>query len=567
MLESLSVASLGIIDRVELVLEPGFTVLTGETGAGKSLLVSSLELVAGQRASAELVRSGDERLQVQAVFSLAPDSGLAAVLAELGVSADDGLSIRREVSASGRSRCWLNDVAVSTGALQTVAPFLLSIHGQHEQHGLGDAATQRRLTDQFGGHHELVAATAAAFAAWREAADEAARLTAARERRRDRLDVIAYQLAEIDAVDPRDGEDQELAQRRLVLRNRVRLTELSAAALGRLADGEAPVLDHLARALRETEDMVACGLALEPAAVSLREALILVEDGVRALQGAADALDQDPSELDLLESRLHRLEGLMLKYGSPLATVVAHRAALAREREELADVAESMTRAAAAASTALVAVDRAARDLHAARLRAGDELAAAVVAVLARLGMAGTRLELVWTARPDPSSPLVRDGTAVAAAADGVEECELLFSANPGEELRPMARIASGGELSRLHLALRSALRRRRGGAPRTLLFDEVDSGLGGATAAALAALLADLAANDQVLAVSHLPQVAARAGGHFRISKEDQDGRVVTRVHGLDGAERVQEVARMVAGERVTAAALEHARELLAAP
>jgi len=564
MLERLSVRGLGIIDAVEFEFAPGFAALTGETGAGKSLLVESLKLLGGQRAHSDLVRTGDSRLQVEGAFTFLPGSELVVLLDELGTSGNGAIVIRREVTEGGRSRCWINDVQVTAGALQRVAPHLLAIHGQHEQHGLAEAAVQRRMVDDFGGHEALVEDTSLCFAAWRSAADELDRLRSAQASRRDRLDVITYQLNEIEAADPRDDEDDELRRRRLELRHATRIAELRTSVLDALSEQEGAAVDRLARAERELEEMAECGVSMASGTERLNEARVHVEEVVRELQGVSDATDADPGELDGVESRLHLLEQLMLKYGSSLTSVLAHRDALVAERGELESVEERLEEAEANADAVLAAYDRAAEALDAARQTAGTALAAEVEEVLARLAMEGTRLEFSWAPRLETTSPLRRDGVQVAFDADGVEECVALIAANPGEDPRPMARIASGGELSRIHLALRTVLRSRKNSTSLTLLFDEVDSGLGGATAAALAELLAELAVTDQVIVVTHLPQVAARAAGHFRVEKVLDDGRAVTRVQPLDEEAREAEVARMLAGDELTQSAHAHARVLL---
>lgn len=565
MLERLVVRGLAIIDQVELELGPGFTALTGETGAGKSLLVESLKLLSGQRAQSDLVRTGDDRLRVEGWFSPVTDAEARAVLDELGVDSADELVLRREVSEAGRSRCWVNDTSVTAGALQRIAPYVLSIHGQHEQHGLAEAAIQRDLVDQFGALGDLTERVAKAHRAWADAAAEASRLRDAQSRRRDRLDVIAFQIAEIDAVDPQCDEDQELLARRQLLRHAVRVLELAESAVSGLADQEGAAIDALARAGRDLEGMVACGLPLEDCVGRLAEAQVHVEEVVREVRGLVAGVDEDPAELERVESRLHRLEQLMLKYGSPIEEMLRHRDRLVAERDELGQVEDRLEAAEAAAEEALGEFDRVSTELDAARRAAGRELTTEVEKVLGRVEMEGTTLAFDWGARPDERSPLSRAGKAVAFDAHGVEECQLLIVTNPGEEPRLMARIASGGELSRLHLALRAVLIGRHADRSRTLLFDEVDSGLGGATAAALADVLAHLAAENQVLVVTHLPQVAARAESHYRVEKVVEDGRAVTRTRALDRAERETELARMLAGEKVTESARAHARELLA--
>ena len=564
MLERLTVRGLGIIDEAMLEPEPGFVVLTGETGAGKSLLVESLKLLAGQRAQSDLVRSGDERLVVEGWFRLAGSLSIDAILAELGIEHDGTLVVRRELTSEGRGRAWLNDLAVTAGSLQRLAPHLLAIHGQHEQYGLADPVEQRRLVDTFGALEGPRAEVAAAWSGWQEADLELKRLEAARDRRRDRLDAIAFQLAEIDGLAPQPGEDESLRERRQLLRHAVRLLELSCSVLERLSDGDQAVVDELARASREVEQMAACGLSLEGVVQRLDEAGVAVAEAVRKLQDLSGGIGEDPAELDAVETRLARLDQLMLKYGSPVERLLEHRDRLEAERGELQGVEVRLGAASVAAREALAAYGHAAQTLDAVRREAGERLLETVSGLLGRLNMGGTRLKFQWAARADGSSPLERDGRRVAFDGEGVELPELLIAPNPGEELRPMARIASGGELSRLHLALRTALRSRRGATGLTLLFDEVDSGLGGTTAAALAGLLAELARVDQVLVVTHLPQVAALAGCHFRVEKVERDGRAVTRVEHLDDEAREREVARMLSGEKLGQSALAHARTLL---
>jgi DNA repair protein RecN (Recombination protein N) len=564
MLERLCVRGLGIIDEVELAFGEGFGVLTGETGAGKSLLVESLKLLSGQRAQSDMVRTGDDRLRVEAWFSGSDHELLQQLLAELGVVGDEQLVLRRELSSAGRSRCWVNDTTVTAATLQRIAPHLLSIHGQHEQHGLADNAVQRRLVDDYGGLSKLLRRVRSSYADWAEAASQVDRLREAQSRRRDRLDTISFQVVEIDSAELRPGEDRQLLERRQLLRHAVRISELSSSVLSRLADREGAAVEAMAQAEREVENMAECGLELDGISDRLVEARVQVEEVVRELRDLLSGVGEDPAELESVESRLHLLDQLMLKYGSPIEAVIEHRDALRGERDELIQVEDRLESAEAAAREALGEYDRAAGELDRARAIAASSLVEDIQKVLGRLNMGGTRLAFEWQARADERSPLTRNGRAVAFDADGVEECELLIAANPGEEARPMARIASGGELSRLHLALRTVLLGRLDAGPLTLLFDEVDSGLGGATAAALAELLADLAAENQVLVVTHLPQVAARAGSHFQVEKVLERNRAVTRATRLDSGRREIELARMLAGDELTESARAHARSLL---
>ncbi len=565
MLERLDVRGLGIIERVDIVVPPGFSVLTGETGAGKSLLVGSLDLIAGGRASADAVRSGEPKLVVQAWFAPPLPGEVDVILEDLGIEFDGDIVIRREVGDSGRSRCWVNDTIVTVGGLQRIAGRLLAIHGQHEQHGLSDTRVQRKLVDDFGRLESELTAVREAWDRWSRAAADVNRLEAARNRRRDRLDVIAFQEAEIDGVAPVAGEDEELRQRRTRLRNAVRLRTLVAEITSTLGDREGSIVEELARTSRAIGELGECGVDTSGMAPLIAEAQLLSEEVLREVRAQGTDVENDPGELEELESRLHRLESLTLKYGGTLQNVLEHRRGLAEERKELENVEEHLDQARAEAQAALEAYDRAARVLHERRVEASRVMEGEITAVLERLDMTGATLKFRWSARPDTGSPLIRDGSPAAFDEDGVEEAELFLAANRGEPLRPMARIASGGELSRIHLAIRTVLRRRAPAGGLTLLFDEVDSGLGGRAAAALAELLADLARDDQVLVVTHLAQVAGRAEAQFRVEKKTHAGRTTTTVSRLSQPQRVDEISRMVAGDAVTDAARAHAVELLA--
>ena len=564
MLERLHVRSLGIIEDVTVVFGSGFSALTGETGAGKSLLVESLELVAGGRASAELIRTGDDKLVVEASFSPPSSRALDQEFGDLGISRDDQVIIRREVTSAGRSRCWVNDTPVTVGGLQRVASHLLAIHGQHEQHGLADGEKQRRLIDAFGGLGSEDSAVRDAWERWSEAAGEVHRLEVARGRRRDRLDAIAFQEAEIDHLALSPGEDEELRSRRLRLRHAARLQALTSEVIEALGEKEGAVIEELARAERAVAEMAECGVEIGELQHMVAEARVITEEALGEIREVGGDLRDDPSELEFVESRLHALEKIMLKYGGSPAEVLDYRERLKVERAELEGVEDRLERSRKVAEEALAAFDHAAEILQRKREKSSHAMEVEISRVLDRLNMAGTRLEFSWAVRPEDESPLFRSGMRVAFGPDGVEEVELLLAANQGEDLRPMAKIASGGELSRLHLAFRTVLRRRGPSQGLTLLFDEVDSGLGGATASALAGLLEELAAHDQVLVVTHLAQVAGKAAVQYKVAKTTMDGRTTTSILRLEGQARTEEVARMVAGESVTDAARSHALELL---
>jgi len=563
MLRELEVRDLGIIERVRLELPPGFIVLTGETGAGKSLLVQSLQLLAGERADAEAVRGGRDRLLVEGCFVTPPDEGARTLLGELGVGGGEELVLRREVSASGRSRAWINDASVTVGALQRLAPHLLAIHGQHEQRGLTDPATHIALVDAAGRLEAERAAVADAYAAWNEVRQRLAAQRGALASRRDRLDVIAFQAREIDEARPELGEEERLREERAFLQHAERIGELVASAQGALGGGGGAVA--LARAGRAVRELQELGIGVGETVADLEQARMLAEEAERALLGLGDRVRPDPLRLETIEARLAALERLARKYGGSLAAVLEHRARLLAEQGQLEGVEDDIARLEGEERSLAARYLELALALSAHRAVAAREFSGRVAEVLKSLGIPRARLRLRPERRVASDGAMELDGGRVEPAPDGVDTGEFELSTNPGEELRSMARIASGGELSRIHLAMRTVLRDsvpRRG--VLTLLFDEVDAGIGGNVADELGALLAGIGTRDQVLVVTHLPQVAGRAASHFVVRKHAARGRTVTAVEQVVGETRVEELVRMLGGGAPTPAARQHARELL---
>jgi len=562
MLRELEVRDLGIIEAVRLELPAGLVALTGETGAGKSLLVQSLQLLVGERADSEQVRAGSERLLVDGRFDTPNSPAARAVLDALGVGSGEEVAVRREVTSAGRSRAWIDDTPVTVGALQRLAPHLVAIHGQHEQRGLADPATHVALIDTAGGLEELRAEVAASFDAWRAVDEELAAQRRSLVSRRDRLDVITFQLREIEEARVEAGEDESLAEERALLRHGERIGELLAGARGELGgDGGTVALARAARAVRE---LASLGLNLGETAEALDQARILAEDAERDLGGLSDRMRVDPQRLEVVEARLAMLERLARKYGGSLAATLVHRDGLLAERAQLEGVEDDIARLEDALARAGDEYLELACRLSARRAEAAAAFAREVVELLGRLGMAKVRLDLRLAPRLAPDGPLELDGVRVAPAADGLDVGELFISPNPGEEMRPLVRIASGGELSRIHLAIRTALRERFRGDALTLLFDEVDAGIGGHVADELGELLAACGERDQVLVVTHLPQVAARAGTHLVVTKRTVHGRTLTNATLVDGDARIEEMVRMLGGSAATPAARQHARELL---
>jgi DNA repair protein RecN (Recombination protein N) len=565
MLTALSIRDVVLIARLDLSFGTGLTVLTGETGGGKSILLDSLGLALGARAEAGLVRDGAEQASVTACFAPPPGHPIAALLAEQGLVAEDEIVLRRVVGRDGRSRAFLNDQPVGVALLRRAGALLVEVQGQHEQMGLADPASHGVLMDAFGVPSVL---RQAVFSAWREWRGALVALAAARERiaaaERDE-EWLRHAVDELARLAPSDDEEERLAAERQRLQQGERRAEAIVAALAELAPpagrdrrgpGPAAALRAAARVLQrlivpgqpwEENPAAAAATALERAEEALAEAEVL-------LGRLAAEVEADPRLLEKAEERLFALRAAARKHGVTvgelpglLDTLAARLAAL---ETGAAEVVELEQEAAAARGAYVAAAVALAASRRAAALRLDRAVAKELPAL--RLNKARFHAEVV-------------DLVEEAWGAHGTDQVRFLISTNPGQELAPLVRVASGGELSRLMLALKVVL--HSGSVAPTLVFDEVDSGIGGATAAAVGERLARVAVEVQVLVVTHSPQVAARGAAHLRVAKATARGRATTLVEALDGGARREEIARMLAGETVTAAARAAADDLLGAP
>jgi len=537
MLRFLAVRHLAVIDRLEVEFEPGLNVLTGETGAGKTMLIEAIDLLVGGRASADLVRTGEDVATVQAIFE---QSNAADVI------------VRREVSAQGRSRAFLDDVLATTAALREFGSQRVDLHGQHEHQALLDPAEHVTLLDAFAGHEESLTKVSERYHVWRAAAAALERTQLGEREKRARIEIASFQLQEIDRAAPRAGEDDSLAAERVVLSNADRLGRLCSEAYAALYEGEHAALSSLAGVWKRLGDLAELDPRFAPYLAQRDEMKSGLEDLAFFLRAYAADIDTSPDRLQAVEDRLAALERLKKKHGPTLEDVVARQAAL---REELAALEASDERAASLEREATHAAElflRAARELSNAREQAALSLARALVTELADLAMPKSRVEIRVTPTNDPAG----------WSAQGIDGVEFFMSPNPGEELRPLARIASGGELSRVMLALRTVAVSDE--MPRTLIFDEVDAGIGGAAADAVGARLQALGHRHQVLCITHLPQIAARGHAHFQIAKQVKSGRTVTMVTRLDDSGREEEIGRMIAGAQLSPQVMASAREML---
>jgi DNA repair protein RecN (Recombination protein N) len=553
MLRFLRIQHLAVIDSVEVEFDPGLNVLTGETGAGKSMLVEAVGLLLGGRASGDLVRTGEEVAAIEAIFE---NSG-------------EELLVRREITAQGRSRAFINGALATAGALKELSSRLIELHGQHEHQTLLDPSTHLAVLDTYGALEPLLTATAAAFDAMQAIQTELTRVQSAVKERDTRTDLVTFQLGELDRAALKDpAEDASLAALRQILSSAERVERLCAESYASLYDSDDAILAALGGVWRRVGELSTLDPKFQPY-VDARDGIkSQLEDLAGFLRSYADGIEASPARLQQVEERLALLERLKRKHGPTLADVIARRDALRRELDDLEggdDRRVALERDLAAARAVYLT---AAQNVSAARRRAAGAFALALVELLRDLAMEQTRFEVrlsdgpiaepLWTAR-------------------GIDQGEFFLSPNPGEDLRPLARIVSGGELSRVMLAIKTLTATSRHGfsdagdrPPSTsapgLIFDEVDAGIGGRVADVVGRKLRTLGSAFQVLCITHLPQIAAGADTHFQIEKRVERGRTKTTVKRLDGDSRVEELARMLGGEAITDGLRRSAREMLEA-
>ena len=552
MLMNLQVRDFAIVEAVDLEFEPGMTVLTGETGAGKSILVDALGLVLGERGSAQLVRDGARRAEFAAEFDVSALPPVQEWLEEQALDLDGDCLLRRVINADGRSRAFVNGNSVTLSQLKALGELLLDIHGQHFHQSLGKRDVQRDLLDHFGALLEQRDTVATKYAAWQALAERLDALTTAESDRAARLDLLTFQLQELTSLGLEPGEVEELQAERRKLQNSGRLVEGVGQALDGLYDGEDGNANSLiAEATRAVENLVEYDPTLAPALELLISAGIQAAEAADLLRRYGDTIDVDPGRRDWVEERLDAVHVLARKHRVAPDELPELAERLSAEHDELSHAEERGRELEQQVATASAEFFAAAEALSKSRAKAAKEFAAAVTEAMQGLGMPGGVFDVAL--RPLPEG---------AARPWGVDDVEFLISANPGQAPAGLARIASGGELSRMSLAIQVIA--SDGSRIPTMVFDEVDSGVGGGVAEMVGRRLQEVGAARQVLCVTHLPQVASLADRHFRISKVTDGKSTRTRVQSLGDDERIEEVARMLGGVDITAKTLEHAAEML---
>ncbi len=564
MLVHLGISNLVLIEQLSLDLDAGFNVLTGETGAGKSMIVDALSLVLGGRARPDMVRASAKEAEVEALFELDRLPRVRATLQEAGVDAGNELSIRRVVQSEGRSRSWINGKLCTAAQLTALGEELCDIASQHESVGLTNPASHLQYLDAFGTLEGMRIEVEQEFDALVACTRQLETLVSAERNRAEREDFLRFQLRDVEELGVRAGEESELEQERGRLRHAERLTQATRGASDRLYEGEGAICDELGRIVNELDHAASIDSSLQAVVRTIEQARAELSDVSRELTRYADAIDSNPARLAEVEERLFRLQRLLRKYGPTSAELLQHQTQWRNELESFEGAADRIAELESQRTQLLARAGKKARQLSKARRESAERLADAIGRELSQLGMGRARIVVdVASLTPSGEEGLTVDGVKLTRS--GLDRVEFLIAPNRGEEPRPLRRIASGGELSRSLLALKRALADQ--GPACTYVFDEVDAGVSGAIAEVIGRAILDIGRHRQVVCITHLPQIAALARSHFVVGKAEQKGRTFTTVRRLCEAERVEEIARMLGGVRVSEATRRAAAEMLSTP
>jgi len=562
MLVQLHIENYALVERAVVEFGPGFNVLTGETGAGKSMIVGALGLVLGQRAHTDMLRVDDKPTLVEALFDIAAYPHLPEFFHTLGITVHDtSLLLKRVLTRSG-SRCYINAQLATVAMLQQAGQYLVDILGQNQQQTLLQREQQLALLDSFGKLSADSATLRRAYQDYHGLEQTYRRVRQAEQQRQQRLDLLQFQLQEIEQAQLQPGEEERLAQERHLLLNAERLYALAQDAYAALYRNEASALDTLTTALDKLTHLTALDASQRQLREDLQQSYYLIEEVARSLLAYTERMEVDPARLQAIEDRLAEIARLQRKYGPTIAAILQQRDALRREQQEwerhgerLAELTTELGRAAQALkSLAITLSDK--------RRQAAERLQQVVQQELQELNMANTVFQVAHSLRYHPQGELRVGAERVTLTADGIDAIEYLFSPNPGQSPKPLARIASGGELSRVMLAMKSIL--ARADQIPTLIFDEVDAGIGGKTAKIVGEKLRHIARSHQVFCITHLPQIASYGDQHYRIAKSVQANQTTTNIQPLNFTERIEEIARMSGGQEITDTTRKHAEEML---
>ncbi len=559
MLHSIRIRNFAIIKDLQLEFAKGLNLLTGETGAGKSIIIDALQMLLGERSSSALVRTGEEKAIVEGVFE-EENSHIKESLSRAGIPTADELIIKREISSSGGSRVFINGEMSTTGILKMLAPFLVNIHGQHQHQSLLNYQAHLAFLDRFGNNNrlrekiEIAASTLAGFVkGYHELREKLAQ-------REQTLDFLNFQVNEIETCDPKEGEDEELGREREMLRNAETLRQIVKESYGVTYENERSILSFLKQVQKNVDKLSEIDKSFQKFRSGLEEAIFSTEELSLFLRDYVNILDVEPGRLSFVEDRLAALEKLKKRYGQTLKDVLVFKEEAVRRREALTRASEDLKVIEKKVAEAYAEYRAIAQKLTKKRRRDAELFSSSLLNQLKELAMEKSRFQVKFDQEALPENPdWSKD---LSFSPDGVDKVEFLISVNLGEELRPLAKVASGGELSRIMLAISALMKTQKDS--KTLIFDEVDAGIGGKVASIVGKNLKAISQQQQVICVTHLPQIASYADHHVRVTKKMDQRRTVVQVSVLNEAEKVKEIARMLAGEKISKTSLRHAEEMV---
>ena len=570
MITFLKVHNLAIVDEFSIELSPGLNILTGETGAGKSLLIDSLDFLSGARGSTDLIRGGEDRMSAEAIIQLPSSSEQA--FRDAGIEPDLADSsfeiiVRRELSDTGRGRVTIHGSLVPVRDLQRLLDGVIEIHGQNQSILRIAGKGFREILDSWGENEELIEATRETWISWKAEANRLSELETSEKDRALRLDLLEYQIREISSAHLAPDEEQTLRSDRAILSHAEELAEITEESFVRLSDDEDSAIAQVGRTSIRLAGLLGKVAEIEPIHSEIEDIRFRLQEVARQISELSDSISHDPERLGEIEDRLAVIERIRRKYPGTASEVLDYLDTITQERDNLADYEASLEKARKSLDAASSRYRSAADELSKRRRESAPRFEQAIRENLNDLAMKGTEVRIAIDTQSDSGSGFEIDGRSVRFGPEGYDRIDILIAPNPGEDPKPIQKIASGGELSRIQLAIASSLFATSGAAVQaTLVFDEIDAGIGGRVAEVVGRKLLDLSERSQVICVTHLPQIASLADRQFRVWKEENEGRTRARIRVLDSSdERVEEIARMLAGETVTDSARVHARDLLA--
>ncbi|HDH06404.1 MAG TPA: DNA repair protein RecN [Nitrospirae bacterium] len=559
MLRELHIKNFSIIDDATVEFEEGFNVITGETGAGKSVIIDALCLALGERATGELVRGGKKEAVVEAFFDIPPKSlnpSTRRFLEDNGIDFDDGLILKRIISSQGRSRAYINGSLVNVQSLADTSRNIIDVHGQYERQSLLSSENQMDLLDAFGGLVSEAEEVSKLYETQLALVRQISGLVQKEKERAQRLDILRFRISEIDAADLKPGEEEELTEDVKVLSNAGRLAEFANHAYTSLYSSESSCIANLTDILKSLREIAAVDARAKDALKSVEDALPLLEETGYFLRDYRDDIDFSPERLESSQERLELIKGLRKKYGDNIREIISCRERAAIELEELQHSEEELESLKSGLEDQKNRFTEKALLLSGKRKTAAKKIESKVEAELEELSMPGTDFSVRISAEKGDDTT-----GGLKATHRGIDKIEFLISPNVGEEPKPVSKIASGGELSRVMLALKGIL--AKGDKIPVLVFDEIDAGIGGRAAETVGWKLSELASARQVISITHLPQIASYAGAHFKIEKKIEGERTIVEINRMEKEERVEEVARMLSG-KMSEASINHAKEML---